>query len=143
MTVITVLFTRYYWGQLKGWACGMYGTEGFGKASRIWSYHLHATSVEITDAEIVSLLHSMFFFMLLCLIKTSQLHLLVLVLPSKQTTFTFNLAVQIKLQQQLLKTVLTHTEIQNLTFLFIFSYHFQILHPLKLSTCKISNCTHV
>jgi hypothetical protein len=44
-------------GRLKGWACGMYGREGFGTASRALSYHWHATSVEMRDPEIVSPLH--------------------------------------------------------------------------------------
>jgi len=78
-------------GWLKGWACSMNGRDGFGKASRTWSYDWHAHSVEIRDPEIVSPLHNTLFFMPLCLIKKSQLHLLVLVLPSRQITLTFNL----------------------------------------------------
>ena len=70
-------------GRLKGWACGMDATEGFGKSSRTWSYHLHAPSDEMRDPEIVSPLHNMSFFMPWNLIKTSQLQLLALVLPSK------------------------------------------------------------
>jgi len=110
MSIITVLITRYCWGDWRDGhvACIVERVlvKHKGHELGILKLHLRSTIYFLHAASAPQYI----FFMLLCLI-TSQLHLLVLVLPAQLTTFTFNLAVQIKPQRQLGHIVLTHIEI--------------------------------